>query len=62
MPITWNRVFLLAAVVLFLLATLAAAGIITGSLGWAVPGGLTALALAFLIPLDGRVSAFRAVE
>ncbi len=49
MTLTWNRVLLLAAVVLFLLATLVAAGIISGSLGWAVPGGLTALAAAFLL-------------
>ena len=40
---------LIIAVILFLLATLAAAGIITGRLGWAEPGGLTALALALLL-------------
>ena len=50
MTITWNRVLLLIAVILFLLATLTAAGVITGNLGWAVPGGLTAFAAAFLIP------------
>jgi hypothetical protein len=50
MPITWNRLLLLIAVVLFLLATLAAAGVITGNLSWAVPGGLTAFAAAFLLP------------
>jgi putative effector of murein hydrolase LrgA (UPF0299 family) len=51
MTLTWNRVLLLIAVVLFLLATLVAGGIVSGSLGWAVPGGLTAFALAFLLPL-----------
>lgn len=50
MTLSWNRVFLLIAVILFLLATLVAGGIITGDLGWAVPGGLCAFALAFLLP------------
>ena len=50
MTLTWNRVFLLIAVVLFLLATLVAGGVVSGSLVWAVPGGLTAFALAFLLP------------
>jgi hypothetical protein len=59
MTLTWNRVFLLIAVVLFLLATLVAGGIVSGSLGWAVPGGLTAFALAFLLPLGGEAAATR---
>jgi putative effector of murein hydrolase LrgA (UPF0299 family) len=54
MTLTWNRVLLFIAVVLFLLATLVAGGIVSGSLGWAVPGGLTAFALAFLLPLSHR--------
>lgn len=57
MTLTWNRVLLLIAVVLFLLATLVAGGIVSGSLGWAVPGGLTAFALAFLLPLEQRLLA-----
>lgn len=50
MAITASKLFLVAAVILFLLATLTAAGAISGGLAWAVPGGLTALALAFLVP------------
>ena len=51
MRFTWNRLFLLVAVVLFLLATLVAGGVISMSgSGWLLPGGLTALAVAFLVP------------
>lgn len=46
----WNRVFLAVAFVLFLLATLVAAGIITMSgAEWLTDGGLAALALAMLV-------------
>jgi hypothetical protein len=62
MTLTWNRVLLLIAVVLFLLATLVAGGIVSGSLGWAVPGGLTAFALAFLLPLGGEAAATRVIS
>jgi hypothetical protein len=33
---------------LFLIATFAAAGVITASMSWLLPGGLCAMALAFL--------------
>ena len=50
MNITASRLFLVIAVVLLLLATLAAATVIVGDLAWALPGGLTSLALSFLVP------------
>lgn len=52
-PWPWpaSRIFLVIALVLFLLAALLAGGVITASgLGWLVPGGLAAAALAFLVP------------
>lgn len=50
MPVvTVSRVCLVIALVLFLIATLSAAGAISG-LSWALPGGLTAFAAAFLLP------------
>lgn len=50
MNLPWSRLFLLAAVLLFLLSTLIGGGVISmpGS-GWVLPGGLAALALAFLV-------------
>jgi hypothetical protein len=39
----------IAAIILFMLATLAAGGVITGNLAWALPGGLVALTLAILV-------------
>jgi hypothetical protein len=51
MSFTWNRLFLVLAFVLFLLAALVAGGVISMSgSGWLVPGGLAALVLAMLIP------------
>ena len=46
-----SRVFLVIALVLFLLAALLAGGVITASgLGWLVPAGLAAMTLALLLP------------
>ncbi len=50
MQLTWNRICLLAAVVLLLLMTLQSAGVISAGAPWLGWGGLTALALAFLVP------------
>lgn len=44
--------FWLAAIILFLLATLVAAGVIATSLPWLLPAGLLALTLA-LVPVWG---------
>jgi hypothetical protein len=41
------------AFVFFLLATLLAGGVISGSLPWLIPAGLTCIALGFLV--DGVV-------
>lgn len=51
MPFTWNRLFGILALVLFILAALAGGGVITmaGS-GWLIPGGLASLTLSMLIP------------
>jgi hypothetical protein len=50
MTLTLNRLLLVIAVILFLLAALVAGGAITGNLAWALPGGLCAFAAAFLLP------------
>jgi hypothetical protein len=48
--LSWNRVLLILSFVLFVLAALAAGGVISmGSAGWLVPGGLAALVLAMLL-------------
>lgn len=51
MPFTWNRLFLILALVLFILAALVSGGVIgmAGS-GWLIPGGLASLVLSMLIP------------
>jgi hypothetical protein len=41
--------FMLIAFILFLIAALLAGGVITGSLPWLIAGGLTAMALSFLV-------------
>jgi hypothetical protein len=47
---TMSRVLMLIAFILFLLATLVAAGAITAAMPWAVPGGLAAMTAAWLVP------------
>jgi hypothetical protein len=44
-----SKLFFLAAFILALLATFVAAGAITASMPWLLPGAVTALALAFLV-------------
>jgi hypothetical protein len=44
-----SKLFFLAAFILALLATLTAAGIVTGSMPWLLPAAVTALALAFVV-------------
>ena len=50
MTFTMSRLFLIIAVVLFLIATLLAAGAFSGDASWLVPGGLASFALSFLVP------------
>jgi hypothetical protein len=51
MSFTWNRLLLVLAFVLFLLAALVDGGVISMSdSGWLEPGGLCAMVLAMLIP------------
>ena len=50
MTFTWNRLFLVLALILFVLAALVGGGVISMSgSGWLVPGGLASFVLAFLI-------------
>jgi hypothetical protein len=41
--------FMLFAFILFLIAALISGGVISGSLPWLIAGGLTAMALSFLV-------------
>ncbi len=50
MPITWNRLLLLAALILLLLMTLQSAGVAPIGAPWLGWAGLTALAGSFLVP------------
>ena len=51
MPVSLSKFFLIAALVLFLIAALVAGGAVTASgFGWLVPAGLVALTAAFLVP------------
>jgi hypothetical protein len=50
MQVTWNKLFLLLAVVLFVLSALVAAGAFAGDTSWFIPAGLAAFAAAFLVP------------
>lgn len=46
-----SRILVIVAFVLFLLAALLGGGVITAAgLGWLLPAGLAALALAWLVP------------
>lgn len=44
-----STLFLVLAVVFFLIATLIAGGVVTTSAAWFLPAGLVCLALAFLL-------------
>lgn len=51
MTITRSRLFLIVALICFILAALLDGGVVPGGgFSWLMPGGLASLTLAFLLP------------